>query len=225
MARTKSKSTDPTRNAAAMVNGATPIRRLRLTPAWAGRDVSLEEFEGAIAKEGWRYELIDERIEVFPVPQLPHDLVVEWINDRLRALRDVHREVINYVSGSSRVFIPGRREATCLQPDLAAFRDYPTRWPRQMRRWQDMKPLLVVQVLSEGYHQKDLVRNVALYREAPSVREYWVLNPLDGGDHPTLRVYRRRGSGAWQRPIDVPFGGTYTTPLLPGFILIVDASV
>jgi Uma2 family endonuclease len=87
-----------------------------------------------------------------------------------------------------------------------------------------MNPILVVEVLCDRYHKKDLVRNVALYQEAPSVKEYWVLDPRDDADHPTLRVYRRRGQ-AWQRPIDVPFAGTYTTPLLPGFTLIVDPNV
>jgi len=225
MATTKLKSDYVAHQGAGSVNGAATGRRLRLTPAWAGRDVTLEEFDGASGQNGWRYELIDGRIEVFPVPQPLHDFVVEWINDRLRAYRDAHREVINHVSGGSRVFIPGRRETTCPQPDLAAYRDYPTRWPRQTRRWQDMKPILVVEVLSERYHQKDLVRNVTLYKQAPSVKEYWILNPRDGGDHPTLRVYRKRGDRSWQKPIEVPFGGTYTTPLLPGFTLIVDPAV
>ena len=224
MASAKLKTHPLTHDEAAPRNGAATAPPLRLTPAWAGRDVSLEQFERANGKEGWRYELIDGRIEAFPTPQLPHDLIVEWINDCLRAYRDAHREVVNYVSGGSRVFIPSRREATCPQPDLAAFRDYPIRWPRQMRRWQDTKPILVVEVLSEGYHQKDLVRNVALYKEAASVKEYWILNPLDSGDHPTLRAYRKRGS-SWQRPINLPFGGTYTPPLLPGFTLVVDPNV
>ena len=88
-----------------------------------------------------------------------------------------------------------------------------------------MQPILVVEVLSERYYKKDLVRNMALYKEAPSVKEYWIFNPHDGGDHPTLRVYRKRGDRSWQKPIDVPFAGTYTTPLLPGFTLVVDTNV
>jgi Uma2 family endonuclease len=225
MASAKLKSDPLTHDDAAAVNGAATVRRLRLTPAWAGRDVSLEEFENANLKEGWRYELIDGRIEVFPNPELPHDMVVVWINRRLVLYSEAHKGVIRYVSPGSRVFIPGRREATCPQPDLAAYRDSPSRWSRELRHWQAMQPLLVVEVLSEKYHKKDLVRNVGLYKEAPSVKEYWVLNPRDGGDHPTLRVYRKRGDRSWQKPIDVPFGGTYTTPLLPGFTLIVDPSV
>ena len=204
------------------VNGAAAGRRLRLTPVWAGRDISLEDFEKAEGHEGWRYELIEGRVEVHPTPELPHEMVVAWIHERLRAYRDDHPEVINFLCTASRVFIPGRREATCPQPDLAAYRDFPFRWPREMRRWQNLNPILVVEVLSEGYHHKDLVRNVRLYKEAPSLKEYWVLNPQDAGDHPTLRVYRKRGGRSWQKPIDVPFAGTYTTPLLPEFTLIVD---
>jgi len=221
MTTAKQKHDRETRTTASPLNGSGTVRRLRLTPAWAGRDISLEEFESADGREGWRYELIDGRVEVFPTPDLPHDLIVEWVRERLGAYRDAHREVINYVSAGARVFIPGRREATCPQPDLAAFRDYPLHWPRAMRRWQNIHPILVVEVLSERYRHKDLVRNVALYQQAPSVREYWVFDPRDAGDHPTLRVYRKR-TRAWQSPIDVPFAGTYSTPLLPGFALIVD---
>jgi len=206
----------------AAANGPARPRRVRLRPAWAGRDMSLEDFEKADCQEGWRYELIDGRVEVFPNPELPHDMVLEWIQGRLFAYRDAHREVINYVSSCCRVFIPGRREATCPQPDIAAYRDYPYRLPREMRRWQVFNPVLVVEVLSEEYHRKDLVRNVALYRQAPSLQEYWVLDPRDAGDHPTLRVYRKRGARSWQRPIDVPFGGMYATPLLPDFALVVN---
>jgi Uma2 family endonuclease len=141
-----------------------------------------------------------------------------------RAYRDAHPEVINYVTSGSRVFIPGRRRATCPQPDLSVYRDFPLRWPIRMRSWQDVNPLLVVEVVSPRYAHKDLVRNVALYREAPSVREYWIFDPRDREGNLTLRVYRKRGR-AWQRAIDVPFGGAYTTPLLPGFTLVVDPSV
>jgi Uma2 family endonuclease len=209
----------PTPSAA---NGPAPVRRFRLTPAWAGRDISLEEFEKADCRDGWRYELIDGRLEVFANPELPHDMVLQWIHGRLLAYGDAHVDVINYVSSSCRVFIPGRRHTTCPQPDLAAYRDYPYRLPRELRRWQVFNPVLVVEVLSDDYRRKDLERNVALYRQAPSLNEYWILDPQDAGDHPTLRVYRKRGARTWQRPIDVPFDGTYTTPLLPGFTLIVN---
>ena len=156
-----------------------------------------------------------------PVPELPHDCVLEWLNDRLRAYRDAHPESINKISTHARVYIPGRRAATCPEPDLAAYRNFPLHMPIRVRNWRDVHPILVAETLSADNRNKDLVRNVRLYLEVPSIREYWVLDPGDDADHPTLRVYRRRGQ-AWQRPIDVPFGATYTTRLLPGFSLVVD---
>jgi Uma2 family endonuclease len=206
------------------VNGAAPARRLRLTPAWAGRDISLEEFENADYQGGWRFELIDGRVEVHPTPNPPHDIMAVWMYDRLRNYRDAHPEVINYVTPGCRVFVPGRRLVTCPQPDLAAFQGFPLRWPRQVQSWQDINPILVVEVISPRYAHKDLVRNVALYQKAPSVREYWIFDPRDRSGRVTMRVYRKRGSRSWQKPIDVPFAGTYTTPLLPEFTLIVDPS-
>jgi Uma2 family endonuclease len=81
-----------------------------------------------------------------------------------------------------------------------------------------MRPVVVAEVLSEGGEDKDLVCKMALYLQVPSLREYWVLDPLAAADRPALRVHRRRGA-AWLRPIDVPFGGVYSTRLLPGLVL------
>jgi Uma2 family endonuclease len=197
---------------------------LRLTPAWAGRDMSLEEFDNADYLEGWRFELIDGRVEVFPPPSPRHNYVAVWIAKRLNTYIDSHPRVINFVTPRCRVFVPRRQLATCPEPDLAAYRDYPTRWPPPMFSWQDVQPILTIEIISPRYAHKDLGRNVVLYGEAPSVREYWIFDPRDRKGNLTLRAYRKRGVRSWQRPIDVPFGGTYTTPLLPGFTLIVDPS-
>jgi Uma2 family endonuclease len=88
-------------------------------------------------------------------------------------------------------------------------------------RWQDVSPVLVAEVLSEDTADKDLVRNLGLYLQVPSIREYWILDPRASPDHPALTVYRRRGR-RWQRPINVPAGGTYSTRLLPDFSLLLD---
>jgi Uma2 family endonuclease len=81
---------------------------------------------------------------------------------------------------------------------------------------------LLVEIISEDDPRKDLVRNVELYLETPSVREYWIIDPRPDPDSPILWVYRRRGN-RWQKPIEVPAGSTYESPkLLPGFSLLVD---
>jgi Uma2 family endonuclease len=116
------------------------------------------------------------------------------------------------------VFVPGR--PSVLSPDLAAYRDFPLDTLVEELRWQDVSPLLVVEIISEDTAAKDLERNYELYLQVPSVREYWVVDPRASASRPTLTVHRRRG-GRWQRPIEVAAGGEYTTRLLPGFTLVV----
>ena len=84
-----------------------------------------------------------------------------------------------------------------------------------------MWPILAAEILSEDNADKDLVRNVRLLLLVPSVREYWIFDPREDPDRPSLMVYRRRGA-SWQRPITLAAGETYTTKLLPGFSLLLD---
>lgn len=145
-----------------------------------------------------------------------------WLHAKLLGYGQDHPEVLKYLSLKSCVYIPDRRAATRPEPDLAAYHDYPHHLPRKQRRWQDIFPVVVVEVLSEGSPEKDLVRNVELYRDVPSIKEYWILDPRPDPDRPALRVYRRRGKN-WQKPIDVAYGEVYETPrVLPGFRLVID---
>jgi Uma2 family endonuclease len=194
---------------------------LKIGPEDHGRRMSLEEFMAAGNAEGYQYELIDGRLYVSPLPDLPHDCVEEWICSLLKSYSDENPDVINKVKNKSRVFVPRRRAVTCPEPDVAAYRDFPLDRPFRELRWQDVSPLLVVEVLSEDDPDKDLVRNVALYRRVPSIREYWILDPLqEGPDRPHLIVHRRWGR-RW-RILHFAPGETYTTRLLPGFKLLVD---
>jgi Uma2 family endonuclease len=130
--------------------------------------------------------------------------------------------VVNYVSPGGRVFLADDPEQTRPEPDIAAYHDYPDHLPVEEMEWRNVSPVLVVEVLSEGDVDKDLQRNVDLYRRVPSIQEYWVIDPRSDYNQPTLLVYRRRGQ-RWQNPIRVPGGGTYTpTRLLPEFSLTMD---
>jgi Uma2 family endonuclease len=194
---------------------------LYLTPKDRGRPLTLREFEAAGSLEGYHYELIHGKLEVSPLPDLPHDDLLEWLQEKLRAYGLVHPEVLNKVKGPVRVFVPDGPAVTAPEPDVAAYRNYPTERPIAQRRWQDVTPFLVAEVVSEDSADKDLVRNVELYRLIPEIREYWILDPRDDPDRPSLIVYRRRGR-QWQRPVRVGPGGIYTTRLLPGFALVLD---
>ncbi len=195
--------------------------QLYLTPRDRGRPLTREEFESADSREGYHYELIDGRLAVSPLPDLPHDINRDWLARKLFAYGLLHPEIINEVKAPARIFVPDRPKVTAPEPDVAAYRDFPHHQLIAELRWQDAVPLFVAEVLSEDNADKDFERNVALYLDVPSIREYWILDPRADADRPTLTVYRKRGR-RWQRPIAVAFGGTYTTPLLPDFALVVD---
>jgi len=196
---------------------------LRLGPADHGMPISLEEFEQADGEEGHRYEIIEGRVYVSPLPELPHEDLEHWLFIKLLDYGKAHPQYVQRVSNQARIFVPERRLATCPEPDIAVYRKYPLRMARWMRSWRMVSPVNVVEVLSPGNVDKDLERNVELYLGVPSIREYWIVDQRVKQEHPSMIVYRRRGS-RWQKPIHVAPGGTYTTPLLPEFELKLDES-
>jgi Uma2 family endonuclease len=188
----------------------------RIGPADHDRPMNLEEFLAGDYEEGSRYELIDGRLYVSPTPNQPEDWVREWLLYKLMHFARRHPKVLKHVTAAARVFVPRRGDVTNPEPDVAAYRRWPNRRPRDIA-WQDVSPILVAEVLSADDPNKDLVRNVALYLEVPSIKEYWVLDAREDAVEPTLTVYRRHGR-AW-RIIEVSPGGRYSTCLLPGFKL------
>jgi Uma2 family endonuclease len=189
-----------------------------LTPKDQGRPLTLEEFEHAAGAEGYRYELINGRVDVSPIPEYPHEALCQKIERQLLAYAAQNPEILADVKGPARVIVPGRRATTAPEPDVAAYRDLPSDRPPSRIRWRDISPVLVVEVLSEDTAAKDLVRNRRLYLRVPSIREYWIVDPRQDGDRPSLLVYRRWGA-RWRRPLHVAPGASYSTPLLPDFIL------
>jgi Uma2 family endonuclease len=192
--------------------------QLYLTPKDQGRALSLEEFEHASGQEGYHYELIDGKLEVSPLPDLPHDFIRKWLERRLDDYSDQHPEIINHVQAPARVFVPDHPGATIPEPDVAAYHDFPEDPAVDGLNWRDFSPFLVVEILSADTADKDLVRNRDLYLHVPSIREYWIIDPRSNGNRPNLTVHRRRGR-RWQQPIEVAGGDTYTTRLLPDFQL------
>jgi len=193
---------------------------LKLGPTDHGRPMSLDEFLGGDYEQGCKYELIDGRLYVSPEANLPEDWVEQWLCDRVKAYARRHPNIIDFVTNKARVFVRGRLGETCPEPDLAAYRNFPKRRPIRSVRWQDISPALVGEVLYEGDPLKDLERNVDLYLQVPSIKEYWVIDMRDDPDRPSMIVFRRHGK-KW-RVIDVAPGETYTTKLLPGFKLHLD---
>jgi Uma2 family endonuclease len=193
----------------------------KIGPADHGRPMTRDEFENGSYEEGYQYEIIDGKLYVSPLPDLPENRIQEWLNDQLKWYARQHPEVINYVSSGARVFVPGRPGLTIPEPDQAAYHDFPRHLPVDEVDWEEIGPVLVAEVLLGGEPEKDLVRNVELYLQVPTIREYWVVDARNDPNRPTMHVYRRRGQ-KWQRVINIAPGETYTTRLLPGFELTLD---
>jgi len=193
---------------------------LKLGPADHGRKVSLDEFMAADSQEGYHYELIDGKLYVSPNPNLMEGSVEEWLSLQLSFYVHQNPKVVNFLSRKARVFVPGRGDVTNPEPDLALYKNFPLHLRRRQRRWQDVSPILVIEVLSIEDPHKDLFRNRELYFQVPSIKEYWVIDTRADADRPTMRVHRRY-RGDW-RVIEVAAEDTYTTKLLPGFELMLD---
>ncbi len=194
--------------------------RTRFGPTDHGVPVTADELAEAEYAEGFRYEVIDGRISVAPIANLTEGDWQDWLRDQLKAYARTHPAAINKVHGPARVFVPGRPDLTVPEPDVAAYRDYPVGLAKSELRWEEVSPLVVCEVLVDSDPHKDLVRNVDLYFEVPSVAEYWILDGSADPDRPTLIARRRWGSRWVVR--EVAFGDTYTTRTLPGFELLID---
>jgi Uma2 family endonuclease len=194
----------------------------RLGPEDHGRAMTFDEFVSSDYRSGYHYELIDGRLYVSPEANAQENLVERWIYLKLEYYSARHPKTINYVTTKARVFVPDRPETTTPEPDVAAYHNYPLE--RVLARdvdWESLHALLVVEVLTSNDPAKDMVRNVALYRQVPSIKEYWIIDARDDLARPTMLVYRKY-RGRWRTPIEVQPGDTYTTPLLPGFKLVID---
>jgi len=193
---------------------------LKLGPKDHGRPLSYQEYLAGDYVEGYHYELIDGRLYVSPEANLSEYRVENWLRVRLEIYSYHNPDHINFVAAKARVFVPDRDDTTTPEPDIAAYRGFPNHLPFDEVKWEEVSPLLVVEILSAEDPNKDLVRNVELYRQIPSIKEYWILDNREDPNRPSMLVYRRSGR-SW-RQIEVAFGETYRTRLLPGFELVLD---
>ena len=190
------------------------------TGASHGRPLALEVFKKAHYREGSEYELVDGKVYVTAKPEFPQAAVERWLFWKLDRYSEQHPEVINFVWSKVVLYIDNRPGATCLQPDLTACRDFPHHLPLSQIHWRDLIPVLTAEVVAPDDPAKALLRNVELYLDVPSIKEYWILDNRADPDQPSMRVLRRHGKQWVTR--DFGFGDTYTTRLLPGFELIID---
>jgi len=195
---------------------STATLRAHLGPADHGRELSYEDFLAGDYEEGFKYELIDGRLYVSPSANYPHDWVQQHVSKALTLYQDLRPSIVQRLSARSRVFVPGRRKTTCPEPDFAVYTTCPS--GRDVR-WEDISPVIVVEVVSADDGGKDYVRNVDLYQRVPSIREYWLFDRCTEVYGPTLRVYHRASGRQKWKIADFGPEDVYSTKLLPGFKL------
>jgi len=189
-------------------------RARQLGPADHGRELTYEAFLAGDYEKGHKYELIDGRLYVSPAANYPHDWVRDYLYNALTLYKETRPSVVERISANCRVFVPGNRKTTCPEPDFAMYRTCP---PGRDVRWEDISPIIVVEIVSADDGGKDYVRNVDLYQRVPSIREYWLFDRCAEVSGPTLRVYyRTTGRQKW-KTADYGPEDVYSTALLPGF--------
>jgi Uma2 family endonuclease len=197
-----------------------PPTKLKFGPADHGRPVSEDELKEAEYVPGFSYEVIDGRFYVAPAASFHEHRLEHWLRRKLERFADSNPQLVGWVANKARVFIPGRPELTVPEPDLALYRENLSEVLDEEANWPDFQPFIVAEVLLASDPAKDLVRNVDLYLQVPSIAEYWI---LDGRTDPARPAFtaRRRWRKRWV-PRDLEFGDTYTTRTLPGFELLID---
>lgn len=78
-------------------------------------------------------------------------------------------------------------------------------------------PDIVVEILSPGNNRKELQNKYEVYEES-GVKEYWIIHP----DEKTFMKYTLDANGQYQPSRLLTFGDTVTTPVLPGFAMVLD---
>lgn len=187
--------------------------RLSLGPRDHGRVLALDEYYDAAYEEGYTYEIIDGVLVVSPNPLPNHDRWVNAVHEALLMYTKRFPRRLNYVSTRSELSIPRRPGPTRPQPDIAAYRDFPDPPPAS---WDEVCPVIVVEVISPRRAAKDTDRNRFLYLEKHQVAEYWIIDPSVNALEPRLIALRRKPRAAAWEEQSVPFGRTYTCKALPG---------
>ncbi|GMU37044.1 MAG: Uma2 family endonuclease [Phycisphaerae bacterium] len=178
-----------------------------------GRIMTLAEYRAARGAPGYKYELIDGALVVSPNPIPNHDYWIQYVRNAIAAYARRHLGKVAHISEAAEVEVVGRTAPTRPIPDLSVYDAFPYPPPPS---WDDVVPVLVVEVISNRRAAKDTVRNRHLYWQVRGLREYGIINPENAPLAPTLIALRRkRGARTWDERV-VPFGRSYRSGALPG---------
>jgi len=168
--------------------------------------MSVDDYLSADFPEGYRYELVEGVVQVAPVPDRPHDYVIERLSRMFGRSGDRRPDIVSYITQRFAVTLLDRE--TAREPDLGLYG--PSESPRiPSKSWKIAKPLLVVEVVSPGQEARDYEDKRQDYWDA-GVGEYWIADP----QRETLTALVRGADGWIETVYDATM--TYRPAILPG---------
>jgi Uma2 family endonuclease len=168
--------------------------------------MTVDEYMEAILPEGTRYELVEGAVEMSPVPETPHDLIIQNINRLFVLYAHANKPANLRVTQKSAVVIPSKK--TVREPDFAVYRWIESN-AGKTPRWKEMTPVLVLEVVSPGQESRDYVKKRRDYWDA-GIAEYWIAHPTKK----ILTVLTRSATDWVEQTIDS--NGAYAPAQFPG---------
>ncbi len=183
--------------------------KLSIGPQDHGRRMSLSRFIKADFEEGWLYELSRGVIIVTEVPAPAHGRIVRNLARLFLDYEARHPGVIQFGGGGGevRLRLPGMQSDR--HPDQAI---YLSPEPSGKDPWSRWIPELVVEIISKGSEERDLIIKREEYLRA-GVHEYWIIDPRAR----EMFLLTREGD-TWAEQT-VPPAKPYRTRLLPGLVV------
>jgi Uma2 family endonuclease len=184
-------------------------RQIQVGPRDSGRKMSLADFDKAVAREGYLYELGKGVIEVSDVPHPSHFAELQQVRNQLILYQAGNPQVVHSVTGSNDSKILLESDQSERHPDISVYLSPP---PDTKDIWSTWIPAIVVEVVSKSSIERDYDIKPAEYL-AFGIDEYWI---VDGAK---LQVtVHSRWRGRWKTRV-VKSSQKYSPLCLPGFTL------
>ncbi|MBI2805318.1 MAG: Uma2 family endonuclease [Planctomycetes bacterium] len=180
-------------------------------PRHHGHKMTLKAFEFAKVEDGWLAELARGYIVVSEIANFPHMRQVNLVRRHLDHFFVENPDRIYEICGTMecKVFISDWDSER--HPDIAVYLA-PPRNRRGRSMWRTWFPELIIEVVSEGSHERDYTQKRDEYWNV-GIKEYWIVDAKMG-----QVLILKRGKTDW---IEKTLGpdGVCETKLLPGFKL------
>lgn len=182
---------------------------IRVGPEDHGRPMSLNDFDRAVGRDGYLYELNKGVIDVVNVPTPGHGRQVRALLRQVTLYEEGHPGVIEFVAGSGDAKLLIGPTQSERHADLSI---YLSPEPADEDVWSRWVPEIVVEVVSDRSAKRDYEDKPPEYL-ALGVREYWI---IDARRRQMTVLSRWRGQ--WRERVVKP-PKKHSTHLLPGFAL------